>query len=75
MITLVTLRQDDMPQLLGLAALILVLDLLAMLSADRILKTPFAASFLGIVGSVLAALQVALGVQAAVGGLQLLGVV
>jgi len=60
-------------QVLGVAGFVLVLDLLAMLSADRIFRTPFVAPVLGIVGAVLGVLQVALGVQAVMTGLRLLG--
>ena len=55
-----------------MAAFVLVLDLLAMLSADLIAKTPFITSGLDIVGCVMGILQVALGVQAVVEGLRLL---
>jgi multiple antibiotic resistance protein len=60
---------------LGLAGFVLALDVLAMLSADRILRTPFVKPFLGIVGAVLGVLQVALGVQAFIAGLRVLGIV
>jgi multiple antibiotic resistance protein len=52
--------------ILGVAGGVLLLDLLAMLGADRILRTPVLPAFLAIVGSVMAVLQVALGVQAMV---------
>jgi multiple antibiotic resistance protein len=61
--------------ILGVAGFVLALDLLAMLSADLIAKTRFFTPGLGIVGSVMGILQVALGVQAVVDGLRLLGVV
>jgi len=61
--------------ILGIAAAVLVLDLLAMLSADRILSTPLVASALRIVGSVMGVLQVALGVQTVVRALHFLGIV
>ena len=48
---------------------------LAMLFADRILKAPFVAPALGIVGAVLGVLQIALGVQAAADGLRMMGIV
>ena len=78
LIMLVALRADDpaiAPRLLGVTAAVLVLDLLAMLGAERILKTPFVKPLLGIVGAVVGVLQVALGVQAIVAGLRLLGIV
>ena len=61
--------------ILGVVAFVLLLNLLAMLFADRILKAPFVAPALGIVGAVLGVLQIALGVQAAVVGLRILGIV
>lgn len=57
---------------MGVTALILMLDLLAMLFAERILKTPVVASALAIVGSVMGVLQVALGIQIVVLALRLL---
>jgi multiple antibiotic resistance protein len=75
LLRVVTLRPDNILQILGVAAVVLVLDLLAMLSADRILKTLLLGSALGIVGSVMAVLQIALGVQAVVDALHLLGAV
>jgi multiple antibiotic resistance protein len=62
-------------QILGVAAFVLALDLLAMLSADLIAKTTFITSGLDIVGSVMGILQLALGVQAVMDGLRLLRVV
>lgn len=76
LIILVSLRTGETPlnvPVLGVAIAVLAVDLLAMLAADRILRTPFVASLLGIVGAVIGVLQVALGVQAAVSGLRLLG--
>jgi multiple antibiotic resistance protein len=61
--------------ILGVAGSVLVLDLLVMLCADRLAKSRFFTPGLGIVGSVMGILQVALGVQAAVDGLRLLGIV
>jgi multiple antibiotic resistance protein len=61
--------------MLGVAGFVLTLDLLAMLSADLITKTPLFTPGLGILGSVMGVLLVALGVQAVVDGLRLLGVV
>ena len=61
-------------QILAVAVSVLAADLLAMLAAERILKMPLVAAALGIVGSVMAVLQIALGVQAVIIGLRLLGV-
>jgi multiple antibiotic resistance protein len=75
LVILVTLREGDtvgLMQIVSVMAVVLVLDLLAMLFADRILKTRFVAPVLGIVGVVLGILQVALGVQTAATGLRLL---
>src|SRR5262249_33273478 len=77
LIMMVTLRAGNTPivlQILGVAVGVLVLDLLAMLSADRIVKPPFVASALGIVGTVLSVLQVALGIQAVVAAVRILRV-
>ena len=76
LILLMSLRSGQTTILLGImgiAGLVLVLDLLAMLTAERILTTPAVRPTLGILGSVLSVLQVALGVQAIVDGLRLLG--
>lgn len=74
LIVLVKLRAGTttLAEILGVTALILVLDLLAMLFAERILKTPVVASALAIVGSVMGVLQVALGIQIVVLALRLL---
>jgi small neutral amino acid transporter SnatA (MarC family) len=61
-----------MTQLIALTAVVLLLDLIAMLSAQRILNTPYVALILGIVGAVIGVLQIALGVQAMADGLRLL---
>lgn len=75
LIVLVSLHSDTSSflQILGVAVFILLLDLLAMLFADRILKTPLVAIALGIIGVVMGVLQVALGVSACVLALHLLG--
>ena len=57
---------------LGVAAFVLALDLLVMLSADLIAKIPFIKPGLDILGSVMNVLLVALGVQAVADGLRLL---
>jgi multiple antibiotic resistance protein len=62
-------------RILGVAAVVLALDLFAMLGANRIAKMPFFTPGLRIVGAVIGILQVALGAQAVVDGLRLLGVV
>ena len=75
LIVLVSLDSNETTfiQILGVTVFILLLDLLAMLFADRILKTPFVAIALGIIGVVMGVLQVALGVSACVLALRLLG--
>ncbi len=62
-------------EILALAAVVLVLDLLAMLFADRILKAPFVASPLNILGATMGVLQVALGVEVILSALRLLGLI
>ena len=77
LIVLVTLRIGQpalVAQVFGIAAVVLGLDYLAMLGAERILSTPKVRPVLGIVGTVLSVLQVALGVQAMLDALHLLGV-
>jgi multiple antibiotic resistance protein len=59
-------RPDRMPQLLGVAGLVLVINLLAMLSAHQVMRIPFVAPALRVVGIVMAVLLVALGVQTTV---------
>lgn len=73
LIVLLSLSTTDRVQALGVAIVVLLLDLIGMLFADRILRTPFVAPALGIVGTVLGVLQVALGVQAMATALRLLG--
>ena len=76
LILLVSLRAGQpgvVAEIIGLAAIVLALDLTAMLTANRILTTPGVAPALGILGSVLSILQVALGVQAMIDALYLLG--
>ena len=76
LILLASMRAGQTAALLGIAgiaALVLALDVVAMLAADRILTTPAVRPTLGILGSVLSVLQVALGVQAVVDALRLLG--
>ena len=77
LILLATMRSGQTAPLLGIAgiaALVLALDVVAMLTADRILTTPGVRPTLGILGSVLSVLQVALGVQGIVDALRLLGI-
>jgi multiple antibiotic resistance protein len=62
-------------QVLAVAAVILTADLVAMLAAERLLHAPLVAATFGIVGSVMAVLQIALSVQAVIVGLRLLGIV
>jgi multiple antibiotic resistance protein len=75
LIVLVSLHSDEITfiQILGVTVFILLLDLIAMLFAERILKTPLVAIALGIIGVVMGVLQVALGVSACVLALRLLG--
>jgi multiple antibiotic resistance protein len=54
---------DRMPQLLGVAGLVFVINLLAMLSAHRVMQVPLVAPALRVVGIVMAVLLVAVGVQ------------
>ena len=61
--------------ILGLAAAVLALDLVAMLCADRIARIPFVAPGLGIFLSVMGILQIALSAQAVVEALRVLGIV
>lgn len=75
LIVLVTLRDDIATdsQVLGVAVFVLLLDLIAMLFAQRILTTPLVPIALGIVEPVMGVLQVALGVSAVVRALNILG--
>jgi multiple antibiotic resistance protein len=76
-VLLVTLADGDVGmvfRILGMIAVVMLLNLLAMLYADRILKMPFVAPALGILGAVMAVLQVALGAHAIMTALHLLGV-
>ena len=66
---------ESMLPILGLLSLILALDLAAMLAARTILRLPVVPALLQIVGAVMGILQVALGVQAMIGGLRLAGVI
>lgn len=74
LILAVTLRPGYLPEIFGVTVLVLVLDLLAMLFADIILKAPLVASLLGIVGAVMGLLLVALGVQVSIDALRMLGI-
>jgi multiple antibiotic resistance protein len=58
----------------GVIALVLLLDLVAMLTAHIILRAPGITTLLGILGAVMAFLQIAMGVQAGVDAIQSLGV-
>lgn len=75
LIVLVSLR-DNLAmdaKVLAVAVFVLLLDLLAMLFAQRILTTPLVPLALGIVEPVMGVLQVALGVSAVVRALSMLG--
>jgi multiple antibiotic resistance protein len=77
-VLLVTLTDGDLGmvfRILGMIAVVMLLDLMAMLCADRILETRFVAPALGILGGVMAVLQVTLGVHAIMTALHLFGVV
>jgi multiple antibiotic resistance protein len=54
---------------------IMLLNLLTMLNADRFVRSTYVAPAMAVVGSVLAVLQAALGIQAVLIGLRLAGVV
>jgi multiple antibiotic resistance protein len=75
LIVLAALRAEDTSviQIVGIVALVLLLDLIAMLYADRILSTPFVALALGITGAVMGVLQIALSISVMVLALRLLG--
>ena len=75
LIVLAALRAENTSviQIAGIVAFVLLLDLIAMLYADRILSAPFVALALGIIGAVMGVLQVALSVSAMVLALRLLG--
>ena len=72
LVLLAAVSGGEMMPILAMAGVVLVLDLIAMLAADSIVKTPYVAPVLGIVGAVIAVLQVALGVQLVINGLRLL---
>ncbi len=73
MILLVTLRAERIPEIVLITAAVLVLDLLAMLTAERILRTPLVGTTLAVMAAVIGVLQVALGVEVAVQGIRMLG--
>ena len=76
-ILVLTTRPDAVSVLPILAMLggIMLLNLLAMLNADRFVRSTYVAPAMAVVGSVLAVLQAALGIQAVLIGLRLAGVV
>ena len=75
-ILVLTTRPETVPMMPILAMLggIMLLNLVVMLNAERIATSPYIAPLMAIVGSVLAVLQAALGVQAVLAGLALAGV-
>ena len=73
LILLATLRSNHLPEIAGVMAVILVLNFLAMLFADFILKSAVVSTVLGVIGTVMGVLQVALGVQVVVDALRMLG--
>jgi multiple antibiotic resistance protein len=77
LILLVTLADGDVDRIssvIGIAAAVMVINLAVMLLAELLLEAPLARLGLGILGAVMAVFQIALGVQAIIGGLRLLGV-
>jgi multiple antibiotic resistance protein len=71
-----TLASEETPgvfSILAIAALVLALDLLVMWALDLLLKAPLVVAAFGIVASVMAVLQIALGIQAILVGLRLSG--
>lgn len=74
LILAVTLRPSYLLEIFGVVVLVLGLDLLAMLFADRILKVSIVTSLLGIVGAVMGLLLVALGVQVSIDALRMMGI-
>jgi len=75
-ILVLTSRPETVPIMPILAMLggIMLLNLIVMLNAQRIVASPYIAPLMAVVGSVLAVLQAALGVQAVLVGLALTGV-
>jgi len=63
LILLVTLRPDHLMEVFVVTVFVFILNWLAMLSADFILKSPLVVTGLGILGAVIGVLQIALGVQ------------
>jgi multiple antibiotic resistance protein len=76
-ILVLTTRPESVPLLPILAMLggIMVLNAVVMLNAQRIAASPYIGPIMAIIGSVLAVLQAALGVQAVLTGLRLAGVI
>jgi multiple antibiotic resistance protein len=74
-ILVLTTRPETVPitPILAMLGGIMVLNLIVMLYAQRIATSPYIAPLMAIVGSVLAVLQAALGVQAVLVGLTLAG--
>jgi multiple antibiotic resistance protein len=68
-----TLREGYALQILAATAVVLVVNFLVMMVAERILKAPAIVAVLAIVGTVLGILQVALGVQVMAAALPMLG--
>lgn len=74
-ILVLTTRPETVPitPILAMLGGIMVLNLIVMLNAQRIATSPYIAPLMAVVGSVLAVLQAALGVQAVLVGLILTG--
>lgn len=73
LIVLVTLSHGQMVPILVITAIVFVLNFLIMLAANTIMKWSPAVALLGILGSVMGVLQVALGVQTILKSLYVLG--
>ncbi|WP_276133321.1 MarC family protein [Polluticoccus soli] len=73
LIVMVTVSNGQMVEILSITAIIFGLNFLTMLVARRIMKWSPAVALLGILGSVMGVLQVALGVQTILKSLYILG--
>jgi multiple antibiotic resistance protein len=77
LILVLTSRPASVPiePIVGMLAGIMLLNLLVMLSAHRIVQSPYIAPAFAVLGAVLGVLQAALGIQAILVGLRLAGVI
>jgi multiple antibiotic resistance protein len=71
-ITLLAIRPDKLPHIVGSTALVVGLNLLAMLTPDRALKTSFVSTGLAMLGVVMSVLMMALGIQVGIEALRLM---